>query len=235
MRRRSGICRSSSACAAATLAAPWRKRRSGSRENVKLPTGYRLVWAGEFEDMEVAQHRLEIVVPVALVLILALLYSAVQFGARQPAGAGGHPLRHRRRHHRAVCHRSRVQHLVGDRLHLVVRRVGDERDPDHHLLQPGADRRDGRIGRVVPCRRTADAADADDVARRLHRPAAGRDVERDRQPGAEAAGDGGGWRHADRADLAAAGGAGAAAGVPGQGRRRADRCNTRRPDGPDGS
>jgi cobalt-zinc-cadmium resistance protein CzcA len=43
--------------------------------NVKLPIGYRLVWAGEFQDLELAQHRLEIVVPVALVLILVLLYS----------------------------------------------------------------------------------------------------------------------------------------------------------------
>jgi cobalt-zinc-cadmium resistance protein CzcA len=44
-------------------------------QNVKLPTGYRLVWAGEFQDLELAQHRLEIVVPVALALILVLLYS----------------------------------------------------------------------------------------------------------------------------------------------------------------
>jgi len=43
-------------------------------ENVKLPTGYRLVWAGEFEDLQVAQKRLEIVVPISLVLILMLLY-----------------------------------------------------------------------------------------------------------------------------------------------------------------
>jgi cobalt-zinc-cadmium resistance protein CzcA len=42
--------------------------------NVVLPTGYRLIWAGEFEDLEQAQRRLEIVVPVALVLILILLY-----------------------------------------------------------------------------------------------------------------------------------------------------------------
>lgn len=42
--------------------------------NVKLPTGYRLAWAGEFQDLQLAQHRLEIVVPVALLLILALLY-----------------------------------------------------------------------------------------------------------------------------------------------------------------
>jgi cobalt-zinc-cadmium resistance protein CzcA len=44
-------------------------------KNVKLPTGYRLVWAGEFQDLQLAQRRLAIVVPVALVLILALLYS----------------------------------------------------------------------------------------------------------------------------------------------------------------
>jgi cobalt-zinc-cadmium resistance protein CzcA len=43
--------------------------------NVKLPIGYRLVWAGEFQDLQLAQHRLEVVVPVALLLILALLYT----------------------------------------------------------------------------------------------------------------------------------------------------------------
>ena len=44
-------------------------------KNVTLPTGYRIIWAGEFEDLELAQQRLEIVVPVSLVLILVLLYS----------------------------------------------------------------------------------------------------------------------------------------------------------------
>ena len=42
--------------------------------NVHLPTGYRLVWAGEFEDLQQAQARLAIVVPLSLVLILVLLY-----------------------------------------------------------------------------------------------------------------------------------------------------------------
>jgi cobalt-zinc-cadmium resistance protein CzcA len=42
--------------------------------NVKLPTGYRMIWAGEFEDLQQAQRRLEIVVPLSLVLILVLLY-----------------------------------------------------------------------------------------------------------------------------------------------------------------
>jgi len=44
-------------------------------KNVTLPPGYRLVWAGEFQDMEAAQRRLEVIVPIALVLILILLYS----------------------------------------------------------------------------------------------------------------------------------------------------------------
>jgi heavy metal efflux system protein len=43
--------------------------------NIKVPTGYRIDWAGEFEDLKLAQQRLEIVVPVALLLILVLLYA----------------------------------------------------------------------------------------------------------------------------------------------------------------
>ena len=44
-------------------------------QNVKLPSGYRLVWAGEFEDLENAKARLEVVIPISLLLILALLYA----------------------------------------------------------------------------------------------------------------------------------------------------------------
>jgi heavy metal efflux system protein len=43
-------------------------------QNVKLPSGYRLVWAGEFEDLENAKARLEVIIPLSLLLILALLY-----------------------------------------------------------------------------------------------------------------------------------------------------------------
>jgi heavy metal efflux system protein len=43
-------------------------------ENVKLPPGYRLKWAGEFEDLELAQARLAVIVPISLALILVLLY-----------------------------------------------------------------------------------------------------------------------------------------------------------------
>jgi cobalt-zinc-cadmium resistance protein CzcA len=43
--------------------------------NIKVPTGYRIDWAGEFEDLKLAQRRLAIVVPIALLLILVLLYA----------------------------------------------------------------------------------------------------------------------------------------------------------------
>ena len=44
-------------------------------QNVKLPSGYRLQWAGEFDDLKQAQARLAVVVPISLVLILMLLYA----------------------------------------------------------------------------------------------------------------------------------------------------------------
>jgi cobalt-zinc-cadmium resistance protein CzcA len=42
--------------------------------NVHLPTGYRIEWAGEFEELQQAKARLEVIVPISLVLILMLLY-----------------------------------------------------------------------------------------------------------------------------------------------------------------
>ncbi len=42
--------------------------------NVKLPQGYRLEWAGEFQELRQARERLLIVVPIAVACILVLLY-----------------------------------------------------------------------------------------------------------------------------------------------------------------
>src|SRR5215467_14256909 len=42
---------------------------------VKLPQGYRIVWAGEFESLQQAKKRLELIVPISLMLIIVLLYS----------------------------------------------------------------------------------------------------------------------------------------------------------------
>ncbi len=41
---------------------------------INLPNGYRIIWAGEFEDLQNAKQRLLIVVPITLLLILVLLY-----------------------------------------------------------------------------------------------------------------------------------------------------------------
>lgn len=44
-------------------------------KNVKLPEGYRLAWAGEFEEMQQAKDRLLVILPIALGIILVLLYA----------------------------------------------------------------------------------------------------------------------------------------------------------------
>jgi cobalt-zinc-cadmium resistance protein CzcA len=46
------------------------------RQSVSLPSGYHYEWAGEFQELQAAVKRLEIVVPISLLLILMLLYGA---------------------------------------------------------------------------------------------------------------------------------------------------------------
>jgi cobalt-zinc-cadmium resistance protein CzcA len=49
-------------------------------ENVTVPEGQYLIWGGEFENQQRAMGRLEIIVPVALLLVLMLLYGALDSG-----------------------------------------------------------------------------------------------------------------------------------------------------------
>jgi heavy metal efflux system protein len=49
--------------------------QEGIARNVKFPRGYRLEWAGEFQDLQLAKQRLAVFVPMSLALILILLYS----------------------------------------------------------------------------------------------------------------------------------------------------------------
>jgi cobalt-zinc-cadmium resistance protein CzcA len=46
-------------------------------EKVKLPTGYWIVWGGQFEQLVSATQRLTIVVPVALLLVFLLLFMSL--------------------------------------------------------------------------------------------------------------------------------------------------------------
>ncbi|MDD1613300.1 MAG: CusA/CzcA family heavy metal efflux RND transporter [Methylococcaceae bacterium] len=47
---------------------------------VKIPEGHFLVWGGEFENQQRAMARLGIVVPIAVLIVLGLLYTALQSG-----------------------------------------------------------------------------------------------------------------------------------------------------------
>lgn len=57
--------------------------RATIAEKVKLAPGYRIEWGGQFENMRRAEIRLMIVVPLALALILSLLY--MTFGSARDA------------------------------------------------------------------------------------------------------------------------------------------------------
>jgi Cu(I)/Ag(I) efflux system membrane protein CusA/SilA len=49
------------------------------RERVTLPSGYRLIWTGQYEHLVRAEERLKLVVPVTIGIILLLLY--LNFGS----------------------------------------------------------------------------------------------------------------------------------------------------------
>jgi cobalt-zinc-cadmium resistance protein CzcA len=45
-------------------------------QKVKLPDGYQLDWAGEYESQKRANHRLAVIVPITIVVIFLILYTA---------------------------------------------------------------------------------------------------------------------------------------------------------------
>ena len=57
------------------MGSPVEEAQKRIERNVKVPTGYRIQWAGEFGELQEATRRLEFIVPITLFLILVLLYS----------------------------------------------------------------------------------------------------------------------------------------------------------------
>lgn len=57
--------------------------REAIEREVELPAGWSLEWGGQFENLREASERLAFLVPVVLLLIFVLLYTA--FGATRPA------------------------------------------------------------------------------------------------------------------------------------------------------
>jgi heavy metal efflux system protein len=44
------------------------------QNNVPLPQGYRIEWAGEFEELQMAKQRMMLIIPITIVVIMILLY-----------------------------------------------------------------------------------------------------------------------------------------------------------------
>ncbi|RTL81926.1 MAG: efflux RND transporter permease subunit [Hyphomicrobiales bacterium] len=58
---------------------------------IKLPTGYQILWAGEFENLQEAKKRLMVVIPVTLALVLLLLYGLFNSMRESLLAFGGIP------------------------------------------------------------------------------------------------------------------------------------------------
>ncbi len=54
------------------------------KEKLKVEEGYNLVWAGEFENQTRAMKRLAVIIPIAVLVVMALLYAAL--GSARAAG-----------------------------------------------------------------------------------------------------------------------------------------------------
>ena len=50
------------------------KAKEAIAAHMKLPAGYSMVWSGQFEYMERAKKRLQVVVPITIVLVVLLIY-----------------------------------------------------------------------------------------------------------------------------------------------------------------
>jgi Cu/Ag efflux pump CusA len=109
---------------------------------VKLPSGYRVAWAGEFEDLQLANERLAIAVPVSLILILVILLSLFNSFRDSLLALAGVPFA-MGRDRCALRIRSGFERVCHDRLRVAVRRVDHGRHPDDHLFQSGPTSRHG--------------------------------------------------------------------------------------------
>jgi cobalt-zinc-cadmium resistance protein CzcA len=52
-------------------------------EKIKLPEGYQVVWGGQFENLERARSRLNVILPLTIIIIFGLLF--VAFGTARDA------------------------------------------------------------------------------------------------------------------------------------------------------
>ncbi len=157
-------------------------------KDVRLPPGYRLEWVGEFGELQDAIARLSVVVPLSLGLMGVLLFVNFASLTDTVLAASVMPM--------ALIGGIFALYLTGTPFSVsaaigFVALFGISAMDGiivisyfNKLIFDGVARADGDPPHV----RGADAAGGDDLRRGRCRPVAGGDVDRDRQPGAKAAG-----------------------------------------------
>ncbi|MGJ0507066.1 MAG: efflux RND transporter permease subunit [Methylocystis sp.] len=61
------------------------------QQEIKLPSGYQILWAGEFDNLQEAKKRLMVVVPITLALVFLLLYALFNSVRESILAFGGIP------------------------------------------------------------------------------------------------------------------------------------------------
>jgi hypothetical protein len=136
------------------------------QKNVQLPSDYRIIWGGEFEDLERAQKRLEVIIPISLPLIFVLLYALFNSLHDSLLALAGIPF--------AIAGGVPALYVAGLDFSISAARVGF---PLRRVSHGRRGRPCGPVRSDVPGCSPSDAADADDRVVSLHRSAPAGDVD----------------------------------------------------------
>ena len=171
-RQASATSPSSTACATAISVAP-SKRPSARSTPVKLPAGYKIDWAGEYESQKRSVASPAVIAADHPLVIFIILY--MMFHSGKWAMLIWPPFRWRPwRPARAAAHAHQLQRLVRRRLPGAVRRLGRNRRHHARIHQPAPRPRPNHRGRGHRGRCAPPPSHHDDHARRHAGPAARR-------------------------------------------------------------
>ena len=122
-----------------------RGRRSAaprSTKQITLPIGYSVRWGGEFEEYTASRAQMNIVLPITIMLIFAILFVLYHnFKFPLITVVGVHSLGAARRTARDAHHQHAVLGVVDDRIPRAVRRVGADGGRLHLVRERVATRR----------------------------------------------------------------------------------------------
>jgi Cu/Ag efflux pump CusA len=65
------------------------KHNANCKNRLKLPSGYAILWSGQHETALRVQHRLMLIVPVTIAIILFLLYCNTRSAVKTMIGCPG--------------------------------------------------------------------------------------------------------------------------------------------------